>query len=847
MIEFIHTSVEKGLKTGTSGFCPVAWTEGLPMNYISPLEQMCGYKIIFAPNDPYAKDNPVSWSLQNMVIAGKPQVVLSRIGACGLDYTGRSNKIAHHILLERSELIPEGPTAYLSVAQNFKTEWVGDPKLLPVSHLRKIPVVFRRAEMWAEYAGDAGWAGVIKSRFTENPEKAVYVVFRPGMRVLPLVEEVMMLLPPEMRWKFTFNTYFVSLPPGGQCFLRFCLLDSEAYCTAKRIPGTLMIDLVNPAHNPPCPESSDVIAARLGQFSENRPTTDSVVDLSLPSLARRVPATRPQCTDSSLSAVGDHASPVLENNSDSHLKTLKQGALPRTLLIAVVVLLGGLMLFLAFSSGSSVDSVIVSNPEATSLVPTKPEVVLLDPDREINERHQLEAAVQKRLTAEAEAARVVTEKMAKDTVVRQETVTVNPQIVPPVKRVDSVVIERDTPIVKPVVNAPLDADAVCKRFWFNWNTKVLQLVQNDLTGDFRVQVPFVRSDMVLESAELNMMIEGREWKYETMSETVVKKRGGGLDIFGFKESDDGTGVVRPVADKQPFASLSVQDSELVWRTFSGQYNEAKKNHYVCISPADIRRMILSVDGGTPLVLEAQWEDIPPFSTYFSEKTEVKVYPGDAVNVALGPYEQLAYRLGILYYTLEGERVSLKEGMKIIDGKLTFRGKNVSQKVNVLGELETAIAALTVDIEKHEKILSTVSGCVKTIHSQKDDEEDAQKKQYEEYKKTISDFYAEREKELVQQRDELKKKLNVAAQETAVKAELEKLQTEQSDIKSLKFRKGEDKKKQLELMKTYNGRLKHFIEKLKNEKASKVKSFDTLMSELMRVEWRLNTQQVGGDI
>ena len=70
------------------------------------------------------------------------------------------------------------------------------------------------AEAWPVLTGDPGWAGVLAKSFLADPKRPVFLVFRPGMDLLPLFDEAIALLPPPRRWDVEFSTYFTTLPRG---------------------------------------------------------------------------------------------------------------------------------------------------------------------------------------------------------------------------------------------------------------------------------------------------------------------------------------------------------------------------------------------------------------------------------------------------------------------------------------------------------------------------------------------------------------------------------------------------------------------------------------------------------
>ncbi|MBO5793350.1 MAG: hypothetical protein J6S54_12865, partial [Lentisphaeria bacterium] len=102
--ELIYTSVPQGIKSGSSGFCTVAYTQGLAANIALKLEGMSAYKPYFPHYDSNAVKNPVSFSHYSTVVSGETLHFLSRVCFYGLDYTKRSNKLAHHYVLRNDEV-----------------------------------------------------------------------------------------------------------------------------------------------------------------------------------------------------------------------------------------------------------------------------------------------------------------------------------------------------------------------------------------------------------------------------------------------------------------------------------------------------------------------------------------------------------------------------------------------------------------------------------------------------------------------------------------------------------------------------------------------------------------------
>ena len=112
--ELHYTSVPRGLKPGSRGFCTVACTPQMPGPLVERLESLSGYQPVYPPHDPAAARNPINFSHMQAALGGRIVSVLSRVGPAGLDYSGRTNKYAHHVVLEANERPAGGPAWLLS-------------------------------------------------------------------------------------------------------------------------------------------------------------------------------------------------------------------------------------------------------------------------------------------------------------------------------------------------------------------------------------------------------------------------------------------------------------------------------------------------------------------------------------------------------------------------------------------------------------------------------------------------------------------------------------------------------------------------------------------------------------
>ncbi len=238
--EIVYTSSLQGLNGGGRGFCTVAATSGIPRVLQEKLESLSGYRHLHSPG---SKRNAVNYCCQTIRIQQEPYIVLSRIADAGNDFSGRSNKIAHHLALSLNEAraTSSPPTALLADRDFWYTKWSGEPLWLPADRM-PTPFPFDRVhcDTWKSTFGDAGWAGIV-ARSAANDSEPVSVILPEACNALGLVNEALQLLPPRMHWKVSFSTYFARTS-GGDCHWRF-LRDGMDEATAVRSrPAGIVID-----------------------------------------------------------------------------------------------------------------------------------------------------------------------------------------------------------------------------------------------------------------------------------------------------------------------------------------------------------------------------------------------------------------------------------------------------------------------------------------------------------------------------------------------------------------------------------------------------------------------------
>ena len=226
-VELLYTSAPQGLKQGSRGFCTVISTAGLPVNLATRLESLSAYRHVFPPQDPSASQNPICYSPLRGNVGGRQVSILSRIAAYGVDYSSRTNKIAHHIVLDTNERVPCGPAYMMQGPGFFEESWNGECETRAAGpSIPQADVSPAVCSMWEQIKGDAGWGGIVAEAFSKPTGKPIWIVFRleQSEQLLELIGEAIALLSPAQRWNATFSTYFTNLPPDIDCKVR-CVLE----------------------------------------------------------------------------------------------------------------------------------------------------------------------------------------------------------------------------------------------------------------------------------------------------------------------------------------------------------------------------------------------------------------------------------------------------------------------------------------------------------------------------------------------------------------------------------------------------------------------------------------------
>jgi len=173
---------------------------------VTALEQMSVYA--HRPSAPH----PLIYSYQNIQLTGTLYRVLTRTRDAGLDFTGRTNFIAHHLVFEFGESIENiSPAEILLDWAGWRSVWDGNSRSVPdlssSEILGGIAPLAPPCRAWREITGDSGYAA---SPFSHGGGCWWLHSKRTEEEVLRLMGESLRLLPDqtsESLWATTFTTY----------------------------------------------------------------------------------------------------------------------------------------------------------------------------------------------------------------------------------------------------------------------------------------------------------------------------------------------------------------------------------------------------------------------------------------------------------------------------------------------------------------------------------------------------------------------------------------------------------------------------------------------------------------
>jgi predicted nucleic acid-binding Zn ribbon protein len=210
--QLIYTSAPRGIVAGRSGHCTVARSASMREALMLQLEKFCYYQHLSLSG---GQERPI-FACRVVDIRGTRFHVLSRIQDAGLDFTGRTNFIAHHLVFTPEEIrqFPT-PPVILRDWPGWVKSWTKEPQLLDNEDWTELTALAVKtsvpAQAWQRVTGDAvNGYGLLEARAGDS----FRVDDQTDETILGLLAESLELL--EVRdtrrdfraaaWNYTFTT-----------------------------------------------------------------------------------------------------------------------------------------------------------------------------------------------------------------------------------------------------------------------------------------------------------------------------------------------------------------------------------------------------------------------------------------------------------------------------------------------------------------------------------------------------------------------------------------------------------------------------------------------------------------
>ena len=210
--QLIYTSAPRGVVAGRSGHCTVARSSAMREALMLQLEKMSYYQHLSLSG---GQERPIS-SCRVLDIRGSRYHVLTRIQDAGLDFTGRTNFLAHHLVFAPEEVRQlASPPVILRAWAGWVRSWSKEPQMLESEAWSGLAELSSSAILpatnWQQVTGDAvnGYS-VLDSRVgtafrVDNlPEDQILALFAESLELLELRDPRRDFR--TTAWQYTFTT-----------------------------------------------------------------------------------------------------------------------------------------------------------------------------------------------------------------------------------------------------------------------------------------------------------------------------------------------------------------------------------------------------------------------------------------------------------------------------------------------------------------------------------------------------------------------------------------------------------------------------------------------------------------
>jgi hypothetical protein len=283
--QLIYTSAQRTLTPGQCGYGTVARSPDLREALVQRLEQLSYYDL--PPNTAGAGACPVVHACRVLDLRGSKYHVLSRIVDARLDFTNRTNHLAHHLVFAPSDLADlPCPATLLRHWNGWRDQWSEEPRFLDASdwgNLQQLPIhVPLPAASWARLTGDAGRAAALVD---VPPPGGIPLLVTPLQEpeLLDLFAESLQLLDPDhrfpgRRWEFSFTTHLQNRDNPQDFHWRAFPSESAVRPSTRSLSKGTWLSLTDL----PVPETPRAALARLGPRDPRNPTPTPTPTLHRP-------------------------------------------------------------------------------------------------------------------------------------------------------------------------------------------------------------------------------------------------------------------------------------------------------------------------------------------------------------------------------------------------------------------------------------------------------------------------------------------------------------------------------------------------------------------------------------
>ena len=208
--QLIYTSAPRSLEAGRSGFGTVARHRAITPLLASAIERISQFSRL-----PGTDADRVIFCHRIIAVGGGRFHVLSAIRDAGADYTGRTNHIAHHLIVEPREIAQLGASgsspADVMLAMNWTRSWNEPPRYLEANEEVDLSAMRPQTtgSAWQRAAGSAEHAWLLAAG---DASRGAYLITPSSTDLRAIFSESLRLMP-ERLWQISFTT---SLQPSDE-------------------------------------------------------------------------------------------------------------------------------------------------------------------------------------------------------------------------------------------------------------------------------------------------------------------------------------------------------------------------------------------------------------------------------------------------------------------------------------------------------------------------------------------------------------------------------------------------------------------------------------------------------